>query len=86
MCQNLKLETRKERRMKISFVFLFYILVRKVGSNVSLVPPLCPSAHKLSTLGHQVNCILLLDYKLTLSKSNINNTGFMILEVFAMGV
>ena len=76
--------------MKISLVFLFYILGKKVGSNVSLVSPLglysvlvCSQAQQT---GSSSKLHLLLDYKLTLSKSNIKNTIFMGLEVFAMGV
>jgi hypothetical protein len=43
-----------------------------------------PSTHELNKLTHGPNCILLL-YKLTLPTCNINNTGFVGLEVCAIG-
>jgi len=45
---------------------------------------LWPSVHDPSTLTCEVNCILLLDYKLTLPKYNINSTRFAGLEVSAV--
>jgi len=37
-------------------------------------------------LTHELNCILLLDYKVTLSKYDINNKRFLELEVCAWGI
>jgi hypothetical protein len=36
-------------------------------------------------LSHEINCIPLLDYKVSLRKHNISNTKFVALEVCAMG-
>jgi len=41
--------------------------------------------HEPSTLTHELSCILLLDYKLTLPKYNINDTRFVGLEVCIIG-
>jgi len=43
--------------------------------------PSCDSGHESITLGHELNCMLLLDYKFTVPKYYISNTTFVGIEV-----